>query len=59
MGAPGEKTRKLIDKAYDNIIKSMIEGLNAIAGQVDQEAKTESEEREYLNVQIVIVGKPF
>jgi hypothetical protein len=35
----------------------MFETLEEVAAKVDQDPKTGSEEREYLNVQIMTVGK--
>ena len=35
----------------------MFETLQAVASQVDQDPKTGTEEKEYLNVQIMTVGK--
>ena len=54
-----ERTRKLVDKAYNKIIRVMFETLEAVASQVDQEPKTGSDEKEYLNVQIMTVGGSF
>lgn len=53
------KTRKIVDKSYNKIIKVMFESLDAIASQVDQEPKSGSDEKEYLNVQIMTVGEYF
>ena len=50
-------TRSILDKSYSNIIKVMFETLQAVASQVDQDPKTGTEEKEYLNVQIMTVGK--
>ena len=50
-----EKSRKVVDRSYSKIIKVMFETLEAVASQVDQELKTD--EKEYLNVQIMTVGK--
>jgi hypothetical protein len=51
------KTRKIVDKSYNKIIKVMFETLDAVAAQVDQEPKSGSDEKEYLNVQIMTVGE--
>lgn len=37
----------------------MFEALKEVASQVDQDPKTGTEEREYLNVQIMTVGKNY
>lgn len=50
-------TRAIVDKSYANIIKVMFETLEQVASRVDQDPKTGSEEKEYLNVQIMTVGK--
>ena len=52
-----DTTRSTLDKAYAKVIKVMFETLEAVASQVDQDPKTGTEEKEYLNVQIMTVGK--
>lgn len=47
--------RKLVDKAYTRIIKSMFDGLEAEAQQSAQESKV-TDEKDSLNKHILIVG---
>ena len=50
-------TRKVVDKAYARIIKTMFETLEAVAQQVGTETKNNADEKGFLNIHILTVGK--
>ena len=52
-------TRKTVDKAYSRIIKSMFETLEAVAQQVGSEPKNANDEKDFVNIHILTVGKNY
>jgi hypothetical protein len=49
--------RLVIDKAYARIIKTMFDALEAEAQQFNTESKSNTDEKESLNIHILTVGE--